>query len=193
MTFRRALVLAATLAVLADAGWAQSYAAVQKWEGFYPTKQASGLALAKGRTFWDDALIKASLARTLAPDQLKQITGCWGALCTEDRIQIYDNMLAVHVCKSDAKNFRACQQWGAYIFFEMDSGRSDVCWNAMTAEDQGETPVSLWLWPGRSGKPESAAVESCTSATAFRYVAAQKAGKRVGSTPNGLPGETIAH
>jgi len=187
------VVLAAGFAVFSACCLAQavSYGTVQKWQGFYPTKYADGRSLPAGQTFWDDPIIKASLARTLRPEEFKALTTCWGARCTEERIQIYDNMLAVHVCKNDSKNFRACPQWGAYVFFEMDSGRASVCWNVMAGEEGYEAPASLWLTPGRGAARSDVPVEACTSGTAFQYAIDQKNGKKVGVTTTGLPGAKI--
>ena len=184
--------LAATLVVFAGSGFAQavSYGKLQKWEGFYPTKYANTLPLPAGQTFWDDPLVKTSLAATLEPDQLNQLKTCWGAACTEDRIQLYDNMISVHVCKRDGRDFRACQEWGAYIFLEMDSGRTSVCWNAMVAGDLNPVPASLWIWrtPGKSGDAGTAAVDACTSASAYQHAEDQKNGKIITFDTKGLPG-----
>jgi hypothetical protein len=187
--------LAAVVVVLTGSGFAQavSYGTLQKWEGFYPTKYANTLPLPAGQTFWDDPLVKAALAATLQPDQLAQLKTCWGARCTEDRIQLYDNMIAVHVCKKDVRDFRACQEWAAYIFLEMDSGRTSVCWNTMVAGDLNPVPASLWIWrtPGKSGQAGTSSVDACTSASAFQHAGDQKNGKIVGPEIKGLPGAKL--
>jgi hypothetical protein len=184
---------AAALAVFSAAGFAQTaYSSVQRWEGVYPTKYADTRPLPAGQTFWDDPVIKASLTATLSPDQLKQLKTCWGALCTEDRIQLYDNMIAVHVCKKDSHDFKACQKWAAYVFLELDSGRTSVCWNTMMDEDLTPGPASLWISRSPSGRSSAVAVDACTSANAYQHAADQKNGKPVGNHVEGLAAPKIA-
>lgn len=182
----------AALVALTVPGLAQNYSAVQKWEGFYPTKYANTAPLPVGQTFWDDPIVKTALAATLPAEQFAQLKTCWGAHCTEDRIQLYDNMIAVHVCKEDSRDRRACQQWSAYVFLELDSGRSDVCWNMMVPGDFDPQPASLWYWHAPSGQSGSAAVDVCTSASAYQHAEDQKNGKPVGNKTPGLVAPKIA-
>ncbi len=185
---------AAVVALAGSAfGQAVSYGTLQKWEGFYPTKYANTLPLPAGQTLWDDPIVKVSLAATLQPDQLAQLKTCWGASCTEDRVQLYDNMIAVHVCKKDSRDFRACQEWSAYIFLEMDSGRTSVCWNTMVPGDFKPVPASTWIWrtPGKSGDSGTTAVAACTSASAFQHAVDQKNGKSIEVETKGLPGAKL--
>lgn len=194
-SLRKYAGLVAMVAALAGSGVAQpvSYGTLQKWEGYYPTKYANTLPLPAGQTFWDDPIVKMSLAATLQPDQLKLLKTCWGAGCTEDRIQLYDNMISVHVCKKDSRDFKACQEWGAYIFLEMDSGRTSVCWNMMVAGDFKPVPTSMWIWrtPGKSGDAGTSPVDACTSASAFQHAVDQKNGKSVEVETKGLPGAKL--
>lgn len=182
--FCRAVVVG--FVILSGASFAQTASSLQKWEGYYPTKYANTLPLPAGQTFWDDPIVKTALAAALPPEQLKQLKSCWGASCTEDRIQLYDDMIAVHVCKKDSRNFRACQQWAAYVFVEMDSGRASVCWNMMVPGDLDPEPASLWYWHSPSGASGSAAVDVCTSGSAYQYAESQKQGRPVGNQIKGL-------
>ena len=193
MSGSRLFMAVAGCVLLAGSAFAQqaSFGTLQRWEGYYPTKYANTRPLPAGQTFWDDPLIKTALAATLAPEQLKLLTGCWGTGCEEERIQLYDNMIAVHVCKKDAHDFHACQEWGAYLFVEMDSGRTSVCWNMMTPGDFAPAPASLWIWHSPSGEAGTAAVDTCTNASAFQHVIDQKNGKKLDRAVRGLPGATL--
>jgi hypothetical protein len=187
--------LVAAVAAFAGSGFAEpvSYGTLQKWEGYYPTKYANTLPLPAGKTFWDDPIVKTALAATLQPDQFKLLVTCWGTGCTEERIQLYDDMIAVHVCKKDSHDFRACQEWSAYIFVEMDSGRTSVCWNMMTPGDLEPAPASIWIWrtPGKSGDAGTSAIDTCTSASAFQHAVDQKNGKVIKLETKGLPGAKL--
>jgi hypothetical protein len=101
-------------------------------------------------------------------------------------------MVAVHVCKKDSRNFRACQQWAAYVFIEMDSGRASVCWNMMVQGDFEPEPASLWYWHSPAGASGSAAVDVCTSGSAYQYVEDQKNGRPVGNRIKGFVAPKIA-